>query len=135
MRTAVMRRMASLVLAMVWAVARLAQPLQPACPHHATDKVVGAVAHQHHVAHHAEVGGHGAAEPASAPEPSAPAFECAAHCCAAAAVSMPQSAWSATIVVSAAAESSSFGAPTNPVVRPWTHWQPPSTAPPSAFLA
>ncbi|WP_353268853.1 hypothetical protein [Gemmatimonas sp.] len=135
MRTAVMRRMASLVLAMVWAVARVAQPLQPACPHHAVGEVTAAVSHQHDGAHQAHAGAHGEPSTPDTPEQSAPACECAAHCCAAAAVSVPQSAAIESVLVSVAAAPTIDGAPTNPAVRPWSHWQPPSTAPPTGHTA
>jgi hypothetical protein len=51
MRFSAMRRLASVVMAVVWSGARLAQPLQPVCPHHAAafattavEEAAGAVA-------------------------------------------------------------------------------------------
>ncbi len=76
MRLAAMRHAASLVLALVWAVARLAQPLNATCPHHALASIAAVTAEQRasadvHTASHAHLhdAGTGTTTPASAPAP------------------------------------------------------------------
>ncbi|MFY7948081.1 MAG: hypothetical protein ACOVRP_02600 [Gemmatimonas sp.] len=128
MRFAALRRTASFVLVMVWAVARLAQPLQAACPHHmpalpvadavAVDEAAGA--HAHHEA------------PAPTHDHDAPlaACECASHCCAAVSISMPEAPEPLAVGRVAQTATWRFDAPRAPVVLRWAHRPPPANAPP-----
>jgi hypothetical protein len=137
MSFSVMRRMAGLVLALVWSGARLAQPLQPGCPHHtvveaAAPDAAGATAHAHHGLPPASALATAGAQPApdQAPVSDQPC-ECAAHCCAASAVAIavaPTSVVVATVTLAAAPLAARPSpAPTNGAQRR----QPPSTAPPA----
>lgn len=149
MRFSVMRRVASLTLALVWGAARLAQPLQPECPHHAvaaaaqsaaTPEVAAAAAADPHAHHHAP--GHvapPAAEPSSHTDSHEPAHssapcECAAHCCAASTVAIAAAvpSLSATITTPERVEiaSTRSGAPRALL----SHRQPPATAPPTTVV-
>jgi hypothetical protein len=125
---AALRRTASLVLVMVWAVARLAQPLQAACPHHA-----GALPHADAVAADGAAGSHAHHQaPAPAHDHQAPpaACECAADCCAAASISMPAAPEPLTVARVTHPATSRFDAPRGPIVSRWAHRQPPANAPP-----
>lgn len=148
MRISAMRRMASLTLALVWGAARLAQPLQPECPHHAvaaaqsaaTPEVAAPAAADPHAHHHAP--GHvapPAAEPSSHTDSHEPAHssapcECAAHCCAASTVAIATVVppLLATITMPERVEivSSRSSAPRALL----SHRQPPATAPPTTVV-
>lgn len=150
-----MRRVASLTLALVWGVARLAQPLQPECPHHAvaaqaaatatatattTAEVPAPVSADPHAHHHATAhAGAPAAEPASSPPSHHPAHssapcECAAHCCAASTVAMaaavPQLNATITTPERVAIATIRSSAPRARL----SHRQPPATAPPTTVV-
>jgi hypothetical protein len=143
MRFSAMRRMASLTLALVWGAARLAQPLQPECPHHAVTAAAAAqetpAATNPHTHHHAMAGDAVPASAAPAEHPashhpgnsSAPC-ECAAHCCAA-----------STVAVAPTVESliATIAPPSRVIVVPLqasaprarlSVRQPPATAPPTS---
>jgi hypothetical protein len=154
MRLPAMRRVAGLLMAVVWSGARLAQPLQPTCPHHAVEQAAAAVdqadgTSDEHAVHHrfASVAGIGMAHEAlvagasesvslSDPAPSHPHHsdapcECAAHCHAASSVALNVTL--PTLVGPCAVGTTSEP---YPVVREapsatFAHRQPPSTAPPA----
>jgi hypothetical protein len=139
-----MRHAAGLVLALVWAVARLAQPLNATCPHHAPASTAAAIAvhladaeaHAASPAHHHGEGA-GAETPDSAPEPLAPdtGCECASACCAASVVAMPMLAEPIGLPPIAWTTRVAFAAPRAPHVRRLAHRQPPANAPPRQLLA
>jgi hypothetical protein len=144
MRLAAMRHAASLVLALVWAVARLAQPLNATCPHHALASIAAVTAEQRasadvHTASHAHLhdAGTGTTTPASAPAPHAPdtGCDCASACCAASVVAMPMLAEPIGVPLIAWTTRVAFTAPRAPHVRRVAHRQPPANAPPRQLLA
>jgi hypothetical protein len=142
MRFAAVRHAAGLMLALVWAVARLAQPLDAACPHHApvpaddgahvthaADLTVPASAHAHH-----HVAGNSATPPAPEPAPGhhvpANGCDCIGACCAATLVAMPALAVDGVRPADRWIDPVSDVQPHTPRVHRWVHRQPPANAPP-----
>jgi hypothetical protein len=155
MRFAAVRHAASLVLALVWAGARLAQPLQPDCPHHAAvlaaapgPSVVAPAsgpdaptAHAHHAEHApAAPSSYPSPEPEPEPQPEpepehehgtpAAPCECAAQCCAAGTVAVPAAAWRVSLPTRVGEAPFLVPTPRAPDLSRLAHRQPPANAPP-----
>lgn len=161
MRFSAMRRLASVVMAVVWSGARLAQPLQPVCPHHAAAFATAAVEEAAvsvasaevaapAMAHHAPAHQHastlpsapasfdaaetpaGSESPAHHPEGTTAPCECAAHCCAAATVAIGATAPTFEIVVATVASVPQVVHRDRAPRQRRAHVQPPATAPPAS---
>ncbi len=128
---------------MVWMAARLALPLQPTCPHHAGDHGGQGAGHEAAMGmespkaeHHGHAGtpnvvATASGEHATPVGPNAPECECAAHCCAAAAIQLAPSADVAYVVIDRASEPVGLDARDQSLAERLDVAQPPATAPPA----